>query len=95
MIKSRVSSLNVRSIRSVYRRAAIFKLFTALPCDILCLQECILSEEPKVAGWTQGPAVWSLNNRKSGGVCVLFKSNSFKIKRVVHVDRGRCVLIFF
>lgn len=74
MIKLRVSSLNVRSIKSVYRRAAMFKLFAALPCDILCLQVCNLSEEPKVAGWTQGPAIWSLNNKKSGGgMCALQK----------------------
>lgn len=91
MTSLKVSALNVRSIRSVYRRAAIFKLSAELPCDILCN----LSDEPKVAVWTQGPAIWSLNNKRNGGVCVLFKSNNLKIRRVVHVDQGQCMLIFF
>lgn len=62
-----VSLLNVHSIRSASRRAAVFKLLAASPYDILCLQDCNISEEPTNAKWDIGLPVWSLCGEKIGG----------------------------
>lgn len=77
MMQLRLSSLNVRSIRSVCRRAAVLKLLAASKCDIIVLQDCNLLEEPKDAEWPYGAAVWSLGVGKNKGVTVHLKSKKF------------------
>lgn len=69
-----VSSVNVRSICSSWRRAAVFDFLGGVRSDVICIQECGVERAP-CAEWKHGVSLWSpMCESKSEGVGILIKS---------------------
>lgn len=89
----KVSSINIRSICSGPRRAAVLNYLSLVQSDIICVQECNIKEEPSEDAWSHGPAIWSAGSKRNEGVGILFKGWRFKILHSVHIERGRALLV--
>ncbi len=60
----RVATLNVRGLKMVQRRTAIFLSLRNVSFDVLFLQECHLQGYSDVSffseGWGRGPSLWGV-----------------------------------
>lgn len=92
-MRLKVASLNIRSICSGPKRAAVPKYLSLVPNNIVCIQECNLQEEPPKYMWSHGPVIWSTGNKRNEGVGILVKGWRFKILNSIHIERGRALLV--
>lgn len=72
-----MASLNVRGMKMVERRAAVYLSVRDLYYDVLFLQECHLENDKDVEfffskEWTLGPSFWGVGNVRADGVGILF-----------------------
>lgn len=82
MTSLKVASLNVRSLKGLTRRTALFVYLKTLDFDICFLQECGidtgLDYNYLKNDWKWGPSVWSgSNDNKSTGVGLLCRALIF------------------
>lgn len=93
-----ICSMIVRSIGSVFLRAAVLNELAKVDCDVLCLQECGLLNTPGHDEWSHRPAVWSsATENRNEGVGVLFKNPSVRVLSTEEVlaERILCVKFMF
>uniref|UniRef100_A0A803JT65 Reverse transcriptase domain-containing protein n=1 Tax=Xenopus tropicalis TaxID=8364 RepID=A0A803JT65_XENTR len=102
MTTLKITSLNVRSLKSPCRRAALFAFLETLNFDICLLQECAIDSSMDYAhlkkDWKLGPSFWSgSNDAKPTGVGILCRGPYFSIQTVTEIVPGRalCVHLFF
>ncbi len=92
----RVATLNVRGLKMVQRRTAIFLSLRNVSFDVLFLQECHLQGYSDVSffseGWGRGPSLWGVGNVKADGVCILFYSREFDIESANVFIPGRVIV---
>lgn len=92
----RVATLNVRGLKMVQRRTAIFLSLRMLSFDVLFLQECHLHGYSDVElfseGWDRGPSLWGVGNVKADGVGILFYSGEFVIESANVIIPGRVIV---
>ena len=94
--KLKLLSLNVRGLRNVNKRRAIFSYLKAQKATIFCLQETYSSiEDEKVwaAEWG-GKIFFSHGSSHSRGVCILLNPHStFHLRRVEADSEGRFLIV--
>lgn len=74
-----ISTINVRSVNSAWRRRAVFEELTNLEADVFCLQECCVEYPPGQSEWGFGSCVWSpLCVSRNEGVGILCKNKRCK-----------------
>jgi len=92
----RVATLNVRGIKMLQRRIAVFISLKTLPFDVLFLQECHLQGCNDVQifsdGWRWGPSVWGVGNVRADGVGILFYSGEFMTETTNVIMPGRVIM---
>lgn len=88
-----ISTINVRSINSAWRRRAVFDELKNLDVDVFCLQECCVEYDPEQSEWGFGSCVWSpLCESRNEGVGVLCKNKDIKILSYECIVPGRLLL---
>lgn len=89
-----ICSINVRSVRSGWRRAAVFDSLSECKADILCLQECGVERVPDSHEWRHGGSAWSLACiTKCEGVGVLIKNPQVVMVAQEVIVPGRLLLV--
>uniref|UniRef100_A0A803J240 Reverse transcriptase domain-containing protein n=1 Tax=Xenopus tropicalis TaxID=8364 RepID=A0A803J240_XENTR len=98
MTSLKIASLNVRSLKSPSRRAALFSFLETLDFDVCLLQECAIENSMDYnhlkKDWNLGLSVWSGSNEvKSDGVGFLFRGPHVTVQHVTEIMPGRVVLL--
>lgn len=89
-----VTSINVRSIGSSTRRAAVMHDLQSFRADIICLQECTIRRYPSEQEWPCREAVWSpAYSSRNEGVGVLIKNRAVKMVSYTTIVPGRCLQV--
>ena len=89
-------SLNVRGIRSLEKRKALFIWLQKQNADIIFLQETYSTKDVENAWKCQwkGPMFFAHGSNRSCGVLVLVKDNlEFEMKSALIDDKGRFILL--
>ena len=89
-------SLNVRGIRSIEKRKAIFNWLVKSKSDIRFLQETYSTSEIELAWKSQwrGDVLFSYGSEHSRGVMILVKENFDCELKVCHIDSdGRFIIL--
>ncbi|XP_069599577.1 uncharacterized protein [Ranitomeya imitator] len=94
----KIASLNVRSLKSPIRRAALFSYLETLDFDLFFLQECgiqcSLNYKDIKEDWTLGTSVWSgANDCRAAGIGLLCRGHSIIIQSVTEIMPGRAILV--
>ena len=94
--KLKLLSINVRGLRNVTKRSAIFSYLKMQKATIFCLQETYSSpEDEKVwsAEWG-GKIIYSHGTTHSKGVCILLNPSSpFSLSSIQIDPRGRFLIV--
>lgn len=89
-----VSSINVRSVRSGWRRAAVFDKLSECRADVLCLQECGVERVPEPHEWRYGGSAWSpACVSRCEGVGILIKNPQVVMVSQEVIVPGRLLLV--
>ncbi|XP_048116981.1 LOW QUALITY PROTEIN: uncharacterized protein LOC125305921 [Alosa alosa] len=92
-----ISTINVRSVKTLVRAQSILSLLSTLNADIFLLQECSLPFLKNYSKWEQmwtpGPSIWSGSNfNKADWVAILIKNPHVLVKGSTVVRPGRALL---
>uniref|UniRef100_A0A8C9WD04 Uncharacterized protein n=1 Tax=Scleropages formosus TaxID=113540 RepID=A0A8C9WD04_SCLFO len=75
-------TLNVRGLKNVLKRAAMFHRLASSAFQLCFLQEVHLQDQQDVAvfssGWRKGRSYWNVGGVHSKGVGILFGERSFE-----------------
>ena len=97
--KLKLLSLNVRGLRNVNKRRAIFSYLKAQKATIFCLQETFIKRGRKsmacrMGGGGGGKIFFSHGSLHSRGVCILLNPHStFHLRRVEADSEGRFLIV--
>jgi len=92
-----ISTINVRSVRSLIRAQTVLNFLSTQPSDLFLLQECALpflkNYKKWEDKWLQGPSLWSGSNQnKADGVAILIKNKQILVKGSTILRDGRALL---
>ena len=94
--KLKLLSLNVRGLRNISKRGAIFSFLKIQKATLFCLQEAFSSPEDEKlwsAEWG-GKIIYSHGTTHSKGVCILLNPSSpFKLSSIQTDPEGRFLIV--
>lgn len=89
MMALSISSVNVRSVCSGWRRAMVFDFLSEIKSDIICIQECGVEKIPS-EDWKHGISLWSpMCDSRNEGVGILVRGAEIKCVQHDVVVPGR------